>query len=267
MAQNNNYDPLAESFKDIERIFRNRDNNVNQQTYAHARNVFDEYYDDAVNATREERKAVKKNVSSSVIGKKFISFLLIVLLGFGIIKMGIAAHDALNSPTRMDNLSQKIGSIVYVMPEGYSSIYDDNEVSILSQNTARNANGPFYQHDRIAADLAKLPPELFDYALGALCYDMGPNIYNEVAHGGRTNIDGVIDILRYKVADPENDNERYIAERLNGVESLDDYLTKYGYVDKKGRPDLDLFIKACNNNAEQVLADLEAYISKGAGLK
>ena len=37
------------------------------------------------------------------------------------------------------------------------------------------------------------------------------------------------------IKDIENDNERYIAERLNGVESLDDYLTKYGYVDKKGK--------------------------------
>lgn len=171
--------------------------------------------------------------------------------------------ESLNSPTSMTNLGASIGGIVHVVDDPWES----QDISILSQNTRRNANGPYYLHDSIAKDLIKLPPELFDYALGALCYDMGSNIYNEVAQGGRTNIDGVIDYLVSYTKNPDTDNKAYIKDRLEGCKGIDDYLTKYGYVDKKGEPDLDKFIKACNENAQNVYDFYIYYTTQGKGVE
>ena len=258
-------DSLDKHFADVERIVNENYARVSEERRKQAESAWQKSYASSTGQPRKKRTVSRKEKAEpNFLFRKFIIILMCVLSLWGASKLIGSAFGALDNPTNMNNMNKQIGALVNTV----DGPYDRLEESILSQNTRRNANGPYYLHDGIAKDLANLPPELFDYALAGLCYDMGPNIWNEVAHGGRTNIDGVIDMLDYYTDEPEDDYEAYIQEQIDDCEGIDDYLVKHGYVDKKGEPDLEAFVRTNNDNAENVYEFLTQYAqNKGVGLK
>lgn len=85
---------------------------------------------------------------------------------------------------------------------------------------------------------------------------MGNNIYNKVGSGGRTNIDDVINFMKIYSSGNSSLQNSYVAKLLENVNGLDDFLTKYQYVDKDGNPSLDVFEKVMGSKSDQILAVL-----------
>lgn len=200
---------------------------------------------------RRERKTRLLEINAEKLKGKAIPALLVgvALVGSALFVKG--SVDKINSPLSMHILSGDIGSMV---SSNDDPIYSG--MSILSQNTIRIPKGFYYQHEEIAKDLLKIDDRLFDYAFCTVCDEMGANLNNEVGVGGRSNIDSVIYYLKNIASDKDSSlSSEYVASKLDGVTSLDDFLLKYGFVDKEGKPSLKEFKATCDKNS-QVIADI-----------
>lgn len=229
----------------IEEILKRYDEKEAQEQLARARAR-------SVRAERRERRTRQEKADFQVIKDKLLTVILIGTLlvgGVVIVKGGI--DMTANRPLKMENLSGEIGALVNTNKDPrYSSM------SILAQNTERTQDGFYYKHEDIAKDLLSLDDSLFDYAFCTICDGMGNNIKNKVGVGGRSNIDAVIYYLKTISGDKSGElSSDYVAREFEGVDELDDYLIKHGYVDKEGKPSIALFKEACDNNA-QVIRDI-----------
>lgn len=225
-----------------------------------------------------ERKTVIEIVDLKMIGSKMAAVVLsgvivvaavhntglVIESGAEMVKnIGSSISSVFNNDLSMSKLSKEIGALTDSKLEenGYAQ-------SILSQNTVHTgeSNIFYYKHENIAKDLLSLDNRLFDYAFYTVCEDMQPYINNQVGPGGMSNIDSVIFYLKQYSSDKDSNSKAYVSEVLDGVMSLNDYLTKFGYVDKEGKPSLSEFRKVCNDNAELIASILHNGPSEGAKL-
>ncbi len=215
----------------------------------------------SIGVSRTERNTRTYNVDVKRIKAKIIAILMsgaLIVGGVTFVKAGI---DRFNSPTNMSNMSREIGAIVNQVDGPDEMRY----ISIVSQNTHRNANGPYYSQEDIAKDLLRLDSRIFDYAFCTVCEDMGEDINNKVGVNGLSNIDSVVYYLKELSKNGTIVND-YVSNEFRDVESLEKYLVKYGYVDKDGKASLDKFKKACDEKAESILEIVNESKEKGASL-
>lgn len=225
-----------------------------------------------------ERRTVIENVDLKKIGNKIAAVVLsgvivvatvkgagvVIESGAEIVKnIETSVSSIFNNDLSMSKLSKEIGALTDSKLEenGYAR-------SILNQNTVRTgeSNIFYFKHESIARDLLSLDHRLFDYAFYTVCEDMQPYINNQVGPGGMSNIDSVIFYLKQYSSDKDTETKVYVSEILDGVQSLDDYLTKYNYVNKDGTPTIVEYRKACNDNAEVIASILRNGPSEGAKL-
>ncbi len=218
----------------------------------------------SVGASSVIRRTRTNNMEARRIKAKILSIVLSATVIVGSVTLVKNAVDNLNSPLNMTNLSREIGGIVNVVE---NDILDIKNISIVNQNTHRNGDTFFYNQEDIAKDLLKLDSRLFDYAFCTVCTDMAENINNKVGIGGRSNIDSVIYYLKQYASGDGKLASEYVAEEFKDINSLNEYLVKNGYVNKKGEPSLDKFIEVCNENAEIIRSVLDGESEeKGANL-
>jgi len=194
---------------------------------------------------KEERKVKNIYVNKDLIKKGIATIslcALITLAGMGVIQTANSIYTEMNDPLKMTNLSKTIGTMVYD---------EENQASIVYNNTRRNGNYFYYKHDGIAQDLLKLDGVLFDYAFCAACSDMNDNIDNKVGVDGLSNIDAVIHYLKAYSNSPTYKNA-YVADAFKNVSSLSEYLIKNNYIDENGNASLSKFKDVCNQNAQLV---------------
>jgi len=216
--------------------------------------------ENSINVQVIERETRLENMDMEVLRKRILKIVTTAVGVLVALNMSLNVVDSLNSLLRMENMSREIGSIV-------RQVEDPGKSTILSQNTYRNANGPYYNHEGIAKDLLTLDSSVFDYALCAVCNDMGNNINNPVGIHDISNIDYVIFYLKMYSREDGKYFNQYVSEVFRDVNSLNDYLIKNNFVDGGGNPSLDAFKVACNNNAQDVYDIIKSQVSnKGAGL-
>ncbi|MCI8331081.1 MAG: hypothetical protein HFE04_03155 [Bacilli bacterium] len=169
---------------------------------------------------------------------------------------------------KLEDVSQAISSMLYGSSEGtlhgahYSSILSKNKIS----DTLNDDNNFRFNHEAIAKDLLKLDGPIFDFAFCSVCVDLGKNINDLVGVGGRTNIDSVIFYLSLYSSIETREVNDYVKKTFDGVDNLNDYLIKYGYVDKNGEPSLEVFRKSCDEHALDVLSSIQDKNDKGASV-
>lgn len=232
----------------------------------------------SVGAKSVERKTVLEKIDLKVVGDRItcvaLAAAVTLTIGLGVGAIVYAGGKAVNyvsdkissvfdDSLSMERLSVKIGAFTdsKLQENGYAR-------PILAQNTVHiEGNDYYYRHESIAKDLLRLDSRLFDYAFCNICDDMGPNRGNQVGPGGMSNIESVIFYLKQYSSDKDTESKVYVSEVLDGVSSLDDYLSKFGYVDKEGKPSLNEFRKVCDSNAEVIAAILQSNeLSEGAKL-
>lgn len=228
-------------FRDIEKLFENRD----AKALKNARK-------NSVDVQLIERITSTLNVEMDTIKKMVAGVVVASLVLAGSVKL---VNSGLDRIQQMPNISQKIGSILYEE--------ETDSLSIVSHNTHRNGNISYYSQDAIARDLLRLDSSLFDYAFCAVCNDMGRDINNKVGIGGKSNIDSVIYFLKlYSSIDGGFMND-YVRNSFEGIETLDDYLIKNGYVDKAGNPSYSVFKDYCDENSQVIIDLVQSQLNKG----
>lgn len=252
--QNIDFDPISKMFKDRDRRieFEKRSSQIsNAQIMSKRQNIMN----NSVKAKKEERKIDVIKISKDKFIKVISGLLVICTISTAAITLKIdnAVDNATNYST-MYKASKEIGALVN---EG--SIYYEpySKVSIVSQNTYMLNGHPCYDQNGIAKDLLALDDYIFEYAFCCVCNDMGNNIYNKVGSGGRTNIDDVINCMKIYSSSNSSLQNSYVAKLLENVNGLDDFLTKYQYVDKDGNPSLEVFEKVMGSKSNQILAALD----------
>lgn len=165
----------------------------------------------------------------------------------------------------LHDFGKDVGSIVYVKGDDFNPRYDSTNIGIVSQNTKRNANTYYYDQDGIAKDLVSLDDRLLDITFVSVCEDMGEHLNNKVGQNGETNIDLVISGIK-KYAEEGS----YAEKDFKDINTLNEWLVKRGYVDKKGNPDLQ---SAINHYAheqsifDQIVSEEIQEKEEGVGLK
>lgn len=232
----------------------------------------------SINVERVKRKTVLERVNLDEVANKVTLLALACAVSLTVtagawvaVEKGVQAFNnisdyvlsSFNNDLSMSKLSVEIGALTdsQLKENGYAR-------TILNQNVVHaEGNNFYYRHESIARDLLRIDERLFDYAFCTVCEDMGAFINNQVGPGGMSNIESVIFYLKQFSSDKDTSSKLYVSETLEGVSTLDDYLKKFGYVDKNEKPSLNEFKKACNNNAEVISAILHGNeLSEGAKL-
>ena len=235
-------------FKDIEVLFKNRDQKKIYEQLENSRRK------SVVNNREKVQRKGKIKINS--IKTVIINISLCAVILVGGYKIVSSVNSNLDNPTNMNNLSRTIGTLVDDDYDKESLVFN-SERSILSQNTYRIQDGCAYNHEAIARDLIALNDrELYEYAFYSLCHDMGENL-NNVISGSKTNIDLVIRELKRISSYGNSDLEQYISNKLENINTLDEYLISDNYVDDKGNPDLEKAIQVMNLKAEGILNQIE----------
>ena len=235
-------------FKDIEVLFKNRDQKKIYEQLENSRRK------SVVNHREKVQRKGKIKINS--IKTVIINISLCAVILVGGYKIVSSVNSNLDNPTNMNNLSRTIGTLVDDDYDKESLVFN-SERSILSQNTYRIQDGCAYNHEAIARDLIALNDrELYEYAFYSLCHDMGENL-NNVISGSKTNIDLVIRELKRISSYGNSDLEQYISNKLENLNTLDEYLISDNYVDDKGNPDLEKAIQVMNLKAEGILNQIE----------
>ena len=143
----------------------------------------------------------------------------------------------------MDEISKKIGSLVFVKDEDFNEKYDTTEVSILSQCTKRTQDnkGYMYLHQKIADKINELPAELQEYAICATLEGMGSN-RSVLFDGVTTNADYLIKCLG-----------------LNDAKDLEEYLS---HVNKDGSSDFSEFLNSQYEQNDFIIAVVNAELNE-----
>ena len=143
----------------------------------------------------------------------------------------------------MDEISKKIGSLVFVKDEDFNEKYDTTEVSILSQCTKRTQDntGYMYLHQKIADKINELPAELQEYAICATLEGMGSN-RSVLFDGVTTNADYLIKCLG-----------------LNDAKDLEEYLS---HVNKDGSSDFSEFLNSQYEQNDFIMAVVNAELNE-----
>lgn len=123
------------------------------------------------------------------------------------------------------NASQNVGELI-----SDGSVHRPDIVSKNSYRTQDN-EGFWYNNEDIARDILGLPDELFDTVLYITYEDMGPYT---------NNMDDVIRALNNYTAG-EADKYPIILGKVEGCNSLNDYLIKNGFVNENGEPSIEKF--------------------------
>ena len=235
-------------FKDIEVLFKNRDQKKIYEQLENSRRK------SVVNNREKVQRKGKIKINS--IKTVIINISLCAVILVGGYKIVSSVNSNLDNPTNMNNLSRTIGTLVDDDYDKESLVFN-SERSILSQNTYRIQDECAYNHEAIARDLIALNDrELYEYAFYSLCHDMGENL-NNVISGSKTNIDLVIRELKRISSYGNSDLEQYISNKLENINTLDEYLISDNYVDDKGNPDLEKAIQVMNLKAEGILNQIE----------
>lgn len=122
---------------------------------------------------------------------------------------------------------------------------------IVGRNTYRNDSGNiYYDNVRIGQELAKLDFSFRDAGIYSVLNRMGENAYNKVGHRGQANIDEVIFNMGLE------------------TNTLNEYLTKMGYVDEFGNPSVDKFNQITEEHLKELVENSEKEIGeKNVGSK
>lgn len=202
---------------DINYIFRERD----------AMKVVNNYQE-SMNTRKTERRPRRKRKSPN----GYVLVLAGIVAAGGIL---IASRNINIQPKgSLNDLSREIGSIVFVEGEDFNPRYDKTNISILSQNTKRNNETYYYNHEGIAKDLLKLDDRLLDIAFISTCEDMKENLNNKVGPSGETNIDLVIANIKLHA-----EEGTYAEKDFKDINTLNEWLNKRGFKDSKGNPSLN----------------------------
>lgn len=184
---------------------------------------------------RRKPRRNKKNPNSYII-------VIASLAAAGGIVFG--AHIAKPTPKgTLNDFSRELGSVVFVQDDSFNPNYDTTNISIVAQNTKRNAETYYYDHEGIAKDLLKLDDRLLDIGFISTCEDMGENLNNKVGVAGETNIDLLIENIKLYAEEGS-----YAEKDFKDINTLNEWLTKRGFTDSKGKPDLQ---SAINHYATQ----------------
>ena len=219
-----------------------------------------ENYSQSMNTTPTRRRPRRKRQNTA-------KFLLVVagLVAAGTITINMISNiNEASNKSNLSDLSRSIGSITYVKDSDFNERYDSTEISILSQNTKRNNNVAYYDHDGIAKDLLSLDDRLLDIAFTCTCNDMGENLYNKVGPNGETNVDLVIQSLKTYA-----EEDSYAKKDFQNINTLDEWLIKRGYTDSKGKADLNKAVKHYTEE-QSIYAQIiesEKEMKEGATLK
>ena len=205
----------------------------------------DKILSDAYNRSVGDFKSLR-NAKRFHIDIKSLQSLLVNIVLSGAFSVNAIKKDASvksdECTVSLDELSIMIGNTIY-----------HKNISILEFNTVIEGPGKYYyQHDNIARDLLTLDSGLFEVALCLVCHDMRGTINNLVIKDDRNNIDNVIYYL--KLYSTHNSSEfKYVSKLLEGIDSLDQFLVKFGYTNNDGSPSLETFKKACEEKIPQVV--------------
>lgn len=201
---------------DINAMFRERD----------AMKIVNNYEPSTMTSvTRRRPRRKKKSPNGYIVA-------LAAIVAAGGITLAASTID-ITPKGSLHDFGRDVGSIVYVKDDDFNPRYDSTNISIVSQNTKRNANTYYYDQDGIAKDLVSLDDRLLDITFVSVCEDMGEHLNNKVGSNGETNIDLVISGIK-KYAEEGS----YAEKDFKDINSLNEWLVKRGYVDKKGSPDL-----------------------------
>ncbi len=239
-----------EEFASIESIFRNRDMALYEDAMINACNK-------SVDRKRRERNVKSEKKRKEEMKTKIVSAVLaaLVLVGGVTITKGVVdkANDIANEITEnkenydkqkvMDELSKKIGSLVFVKDEDFNERYDTTEVSILSQCTKRTKDNSdyMYLHQKIADKINELPAELQEYAICATLEGMGTN-RDAKFDGVTTNADYLIKCLG-----------------LNDAKDLEEYLS---HVNKDGSSNFTEFLNSQYEQNDFIMAVVNAELNE-----
>ena len=234
----------------IESIFKNRDMAPYEDAIINACNA-------SVDRKRRERNVKSEKRRKEEMKSKIVSAVLaaLVLVGGVTITKGVVdkANEIANEITEnkenydkqkvMDEISKKIGSLVFVKDEDFNEKYDTTEVSILSQCTKRTQDntGYMYLHQKIADKINELPAELQEYAICATLEGMGSN-RSVLFDGVTTNADYLIKCLG-----------------LNDAKDLEEYLS---HVNKDGSSDFSEFLNSQYEQNDFIMAVVNAELNE-----
>lgn len=189
-------------------------------TEAQKRKAYEAAKAKSIQGQRVRRAKQQKMIKNRIIANALILVVSTALL-YGAINLGSNIKDSYE----LSNAEEAVG---VMLAEG--SIHNP---SIVSRNTYRTENndGFWYKNEDIASDILSLPDETFEAILYITYKDMGPYT---------NNMDDVIYYLNsYTASNPGNNPIAY--GRVNGCNSLGDYLVKNGFVDEKGEPSMEKF--------------------------
>ncbi len=239
-----------EEFASIESIFKNRDMAPYEDAIINACNA-------SVDRKRRERNVKSEKRRKEEMKSKIVSAVLaaLVLVGGVTITKGVVdkANEIANEITEnkenydkqkvMDEISKKIGSLVFVKDEDFNEKYDTTEVSILSQCTKRTQDnkGYMYLHQKIADKINELPAELQEYAICATLEGMGSN-RSVLFDGVTTNADYLIKCLG-----------------LNDAKDLEEYLS---HVNKDGSSEFSEFLNSQYEQNDFIMAVVNAELNE-----
>lgn len=239
---------MTDDFREIENIFKKRDMNQYYQYIENAKRQ-------SIKQNRVPKKAKKVTVLENMLFRK------IPITICGILITGMIAYLMYNTTIKpftdslaMSNMSKSIGGLVNQDKEN-DPLYK-RDMTIVAQNTYVVGGQSAYDHDKIAKDIIDLDdPRLFDYTLCCVYSDMGENVNNSITNHSlvtKSNIDWVISSLKLRCSLKSTEIERYIADSLDGINSMDEYLIRNGYVDKNMQPDFDAFKTAMEAETETI---------------
>ncbi len=190
-----------------------------------------ENYEASMKTSNNNKRRPRRRVTNA---KRFLTAIAALAMAGGI-TIGAVVNQTINDMPKgsLYDVSREIGEIVFVKGDDFVEGLDKTNVSILSQNTKRNVDIYYYDHEGIAKDLLKLDDELLDIGFCSVCENMAENKYNKVGPNKETNVDLVIEYIK-RLADEGS----YAEESFGDVNSLDEWLLKKHFVDKEGKPSL-----------------------------
>lgn len=170
-----------------------------------------------------------------------------IIIIAGIVAAGgivFGAHMTKPTPKEtLNDFSRELGSVVFVQDDNFNPNYDATNVSIVAQNTKRNAKTYYYDHEGIAKDLLGLDDRLLDIGFVSACEDMEENLNNQVGPARETNAELLIKNIKLYAEEGS-----YAEKDFKDINTLNEWLTKRGYTDSNGKPDLQ---SAINHYATQ----------------
>ena len=218
-----------EEFASIESLFKNRDMAPYEDAIINACNA-------SVDRKRRERNVKSEKRRKEEMKSKIVSAVLaaLVLVGGVTITKGVVdkANEIANEITEnkenydkqkvMDEISKKIGSLVFVKDEDFNKGY-------------------MYLHQKIADKINELPAELQEYAICATLEGMGSN-RSVLFDGVTTNADYLIKCLG-----------------LNDAKDLEEYLS---HVNKDGSSDFSEFLNSQYEQNDFIMAVVNAELNE-----